>query len=167
MDVAIVGGTHLTMRGERLGIVDDGALGITDGTITYVGPANALDEAAADRVVDAEGCAVTPGLVDAHAHTSLALLRGTAQDVPEIEWMRRTLGPFAAAMDDEDRVVGCRLGVLEAVASGVTTICEYASDVSTLVEEVYGPLGVRVVATETVNEVATGHIGDPDDPDDP
>ncbi|WP_049979655.1 amidohydrolase family protein [Halolamina rubra] len=154
MDTLVTGGTLLTMRGDRLGVVDDGAVGIEDGRIGYVGPAaEAPAPSDADEVVDASGAVVMPGLVNAHTHTAHTLLRGGAQDVPEIEWMNRALGPLSAHTDEADRVAGARLGVLEAVRGGATTIAEYASEVGTLVEEVYRPLGVAVVAVETINEV--------------
>ncbi len=153
MDTLVTGGTLLTMGGERLGIVDDGAVGIDGGDIVSVGPAADAPDPGDAAVVDADGCVVMPGLVNAHAHTGLTLLRGGAQDVPEIEWMNRALGPLANTIDESDRVLGTRLGVLETVRSGATTVCEYASDVAGLVEEVYRPLGVRVVATETITEV--------------
>jgi len=154
MDLLVTGGTLLTMRGEQLGIVDNGAVAVENGRIRYVGhaadgpaPSDAVD------IVDAEDCVIMPGLVNAHAHTSHTLLRGGAQDVPEIEWMNRALGPLSAAADEADRIAGARLGVMEAVRGGATTVCEYASDVGTLVESVYQPLGVGVVAVETINEV--------------
>ncbi|NHX35350.1 MULTISPECIES: amidohydrolase family protein [Halolamina] len=154
MDTFVTGGTLLTMRDDRLGIVDSGALAVTDGRLSYVGPAaEAPAPSDADEVVDAEGSVVMPGLVNAHTHMAHTLLRGGAQDVPEIEWMNRALGPLSAHADEHDRVAGTRLGVLEAVRGGATTICEYASEVETLVEEVYQPLGVDVVAVETINEV--------------
>lgn len=153
MDTAIVHTLLLTMRGDRLGIVDDGAVGIEDGELTYVGPSDGLDERAADDVVDADGCATLPGFVNAHTHMRHTLLRGGAQDVPEIEWMNRALGPLSTHVEDEDAVASARLGAMETVRSGATTVCEYGTDVGTLVEEVYGPLGVRTVATERINEV--------------
>ncbi|GAB7013901.1 amidohydrolase [Halolamina salina] len=165
MDTLVTNGTLLTMRGERLGIVDGdsparetgeggGAVAVDDGRISYVGPAaEGPDPGDAEEVVDAEGGVVMPGLVNAHTHMAHTLLRGGAQDVPEIEWMNRALGPLSAHADEADRVAGARLGVLEAVRAGATTICEYAGEVGTLVEEVYQPLGVDVVAVETINEV--------------
>jgi len=152
MDTLIRGTTLLTFRDEALGVVEDGALGIADGEIAYVGPADGV-ETSADAELEGSGTVTMPGLVNAHAHTRHTLLRGGAQDVPEIEWMNRALGPLAAHMTDEDEVVGARLGVLEAVRGGVTTIGEYAGEVGRLVEEVYRPLGVRAVAIETINEV--------------
>ena len=163
MDVAIRNTLALTMRDDGLGVVDDATIGIEDGEIAYVGPDEGFDAEPA-REIDGEGTLTCPGFVDVHAHTGLTLLRGGAQDVPEIEWMTHALGPLAEATTAADRIAGARLGVLEAVLSGVTTVGEYAADVSQLVEEVYLPMGVRVVATETINAVdADGADREPDD----
>ena len=147
MDPGVPGAT-----GE-LGIVDDGAVGWTDGEITYVGPATDVETVDADRTVAADGCLTLPGLVNAHVHGRHTLLRGAAQDVPEIEWMTRALGPIAAQMTAEDGAVGAKLTAIEALASGTTTLGEYAGEVADLVERVYKPLGLRVVATEIINAV--------------
>lgn len=165
MDLLVTGGTLLTMRGDRLGVVDDGAVAVADDRLRYVGPAaDAPDPTARTTVVDAAGSAVLPGLVDAHAHTAHTLLRGGAQDVPEIQWMNDALGPLAARATVEDRIAGARLGAMEAVRGGATTVCEYAGEVATLVESVYRPLGVGVVAVETINEVPADRSGShPDD----
>ncbi|MFC6737247.1 amidohydrolase family protein, partial [Halolamina salina] len=112
MDTLVTNGTLLTMRGERLGIVDGdsparetgeggGAVAVDDGRISYVGPAaEGPDPGDAEEVVDAEGGVVMPGLVNAHTHMAHTLLRGGAQDVPEIEWMNRALGPLSAHADE-------------------------------------------------------------------
>ena len=148
-----------------LGIVDDGAVGWTGGEITYVGPADGVDTGDAERTVDGGGCLTLPGLVNAHVHGHHTVLRGAAQDVPEIEWMTRSLGPISAHATPEDGIVGAELTAIEALASGTTTIGEYAAGVGDLVREVYRPLGLRVVATETINEVPEDRsdIG-PDEP---
>jgi 5-methylthioadenosine/S-adenosylhomocysteine deaminase len=151
-DWAVEGATLVTMAGDRLGIVDDGTVAARDGELAYAGLAADYGGDPATRI-DGEGLAVLPGLVNAHAHTRHTLLRGGAQDVPEIEWMDRALGPLATAATGADEVAGARLGVLEAVRSGVTTIAEYAGSVGDLVAAVHRPLGVRTVAVETIAEV--------------
>ncbi|WP_049928887.1 amidohydrolase family protein [Halopiger goleimassiliensis] len=164
MDVAITETLAVTMADDRLGILEDATVAAEDGEIAFVGPSSAFD-GDPDRTIDGSGRVTMPGLVNVHAHTDLTLLRGGAQDVPEIEWMNRALGPLSEALHPADRIAGARLGVLEALRSGVTTIGEYAGDVSRLVEEVYDPMGVRVVAAETINAVADdGTDGGPDDP---
>ena len=136
-----------------LGIVERGAVGWEDGEITFVGPATKVDMADAARTVDGSGCLTLPGLVNVHVHGRHSIVRGAAQDVPEAEWMHRALGPITAHVTAEDGVVGAKLTALEALASGTTTIGEYASDVAELVDRVYRPLGLRVVATETITEI--------------
>jgi 5-methylthioadenosine/S-adenosylhomocysteine deaminase len=152
MDLAVTNATVVTLDGDGLGIVDDGTIAVDGHRIEYVGPASGFD-GAPDRVLDAEGCIVLPGLVDAHRHSGHALLRGGAQDLPEIEWMTDGLGPIARHATTADRIAGTRLAVAESLLSGVTTFGEYASEVGSLIEEVYEPLGLRVVAIETINEV--------------
>jgi 5-methylthioadenosine/S-adenosylhomocysteine deaminase len=164
MDLAIVDTTALTMRGERLGIVEDAAVGVRDGEIAYVGPTAAFD-ADPDRTIDGRDRLTMPGFVDVHAHTSHTLVRGGAQDVPEIEWMNRALSPLAAATTAGDRVAGARLSAVELLRSGVTTVGEYAEDVAELTERALLPAGLRVAATETINAVAAEGVDrGPDDP---
>lgn len=162
MDTLIEHALVFTMTGGGVGAIDDAAVGVTNGQISYVGPTDEID-ADASEVLDGRDRLVMPGLVDAHAHMGLTLLRGGAQDVPEIEWMHQTLGPLAAHMDRDDELAGAKLGAVEAIMAGTTTICEYASGVGDLLEAVYDPFGVRVVAAETINELPDGSV-DPDDP---
>lgn len=151
MDIAIVHTWLLTFK-RGLGIIQDGAVGIEGDEIVYVGETSKCDYKSADIVIDGQNHVTMPGLVNAHTHTGLTLLRGCAQDVPEIEWMNKALGPLARHMDTEDRIVGSKLGVLEGLRSGTTTFSEYTGGVAEVVEKVYLPYQVRVVATETINE---------------
>ena len=164
MELAITNVLALTMRDDRLGILEGATIGVDGGRLEYVGSSDSFDDEP-ERTIDGDGRVAIPGLVNVHAHTDLTLLRGGAQDVPEIEWMNRALGPLSAAMEPADRVAGARLGVLEALRSGVTTVGEYTRDVERLLEDVYDPLGARVVATETINAVggSTDELG-PDEP---
>jgi 5-methylthioadenosine/S-adenosylhomocysteine deaminase len=153
MDLAIRNTRLVTMADGRPNPIADGAVGVDDGELVYVGPDGDFDGDPAETV-DGSDHVTVPGLVDAHVHTRHTLLRGGAQDVPEIQWMDRALGPLARHLDEADRVAGAKLGVLEALHSGVTTMGEYAGEVADLVEAVYRPWGVRVAATETINEVS-------------
>ncbi len=155
MDIAIINTWLMTFKGKGLGIVPNGALGIEDGKITFVGKCDDLDYKEANHIIDAVNHVTMPGLINAHAHTGLTLLRGGAQDLPEIEWMNRGIGPLARYLKKEDLILGSKLAVLEGLRSGTTTFAEYASFVSTLVQEVYLPFKIRVVAIETINEVSS------------
>lgn len=166
MELAITETLVVTPEPAREGIrvAADASIGVTNGRITEVGKSREITIPRGTRVIDGSNRVVIPGFVDAHAHTPYTLVRGGAQDVPEIDWMHNALAPLADRMTPEDRVVGCRLGVVEAVRSGVTTIGEYAPNVGQFVEEVYDPLGLRVAATETINEVDPDADREPDEP---
>ncbi len=151
MDLAIVDTTLITFQKEGLGIIEQGGLGIRGNKIVFVGKSDDLRDA--DEVIDGSNCITMPGLIDAHAHTGLALLRGGAQDMPEIEWMRKGLGPFVRNMTEKDKKAGSKLGVIEGLRSGTTTFCEFSANVRKYVENVYKPFKVRTVAVETLNEV--------------
>jgi 5-methylthioadenosine/S-adenosylhomocysteine deaminase len=77
----------LTMRGEGVGTIEDGSVYIEGQDIVAVGRTHEIARKYknSDKTIDANGKAVLPGFVDGNIHTSLTLLRGEAQDVPEIE----------------------------------------------------------------------------------
>jgi len=155
MKTAIVNTKLLTFQGEGLGIIDDGALSFSRGKIDFVGKSSDLKRDDVERTIDGKGHVTMPGLVNAHTHTSSTILRGGAQDVPEIEWMNKAIGPIARHLKKDDRILGSKLGVIEGLRSGITTFGEYTSDVDRSIEEVYVPFDVRVAATETINEVTS------------
>ena len=86
-DILVKNGYVLTMTGKGVGMIEDGAVAIEGNEIVAVGKNDELKKeyGGADRVFNAKGKAVLPGFVDAHVHTSMSLLRGEGQDVPEIE----------------------------------------------------------------------------------
>ncbi|NHJ86843.1 MAG: amidohydrolase family protein [Asgard group archaeon] len=154
MDYAIINTKLLTFKGDNLGIINNGGIGFEDGKITFVGDMNHFAYKLADKIIDGSNHITMPGLVNAHTHTGLTLLRGGAQDLPEIEWMNKGIGPISRHMTPDDFIVGSKLGVVEGLSTGTTTFCEYASNVDKLIDEVYLPFNTRVVATETINEVS-------------
>ncbi|NHJ47078.1 MAG: amidohydrolase family protein [Asgard group archaeon] len=164
MDIAIINSRILTFKGDNLGIITKGGLGITGDSISYVGSMESFDYKKADIVIDGSNKVTMPGLVNAHIHTGSTLLRGGAQDLPEIEWMNKGIGPIARHLNSDDVIVGAKLGVLEGLKSGTTCFCEYAGNVANLVENVYKLFNTRVVATETINEVSANraHLGPTD-----
>ncbi|PSQ04488.1 S-adenosylhomocysteine deaminase [Halobacteriales archaeon QS_6_71_20] len=87
------------------------------GEILAVAPDLAAD---ADRTLDAGGGLVIPGLVNAHCHVAMTLLRGYADDEPLETWLRDHVWPVEAELSAEDVRVGAELGLVEMIRSGVT-----------------------------------------------
>ncbi|MFB6155836.1 MAG: amidohydrolase [Haloferacaceae archaeon] len=82
------------------------------------------DGLAGDDVLDASDGLVVPGLVNAHTHVSMTLLRGYADDKPLDAWLREDIWPVEAALTPGDIRVGAELGILEMIRSGTTTFAD-------------------------------------------
>jgi cytosine/adenosine deaminase-related metal-dependent hydrolase len=123
----IRGGTLVTCAGGPAdrGPAPQGDLLIEDGRIAAVGKVpQRLLEGGLVRVLDASGCAVTPGLVQAHVHLCQVLFRGSADDLPLLEWLKQRIWPFEAAHDDRSLGASAELGLLEMMLAGTTTILD-------------------------------------------
>lgn len=57
-----------TMTDPALGLVDDGVIACTNGTITFAGPTAAAPAFDPAETIDCQGCWITPGLIDCHTH---------------------------------------------------------------------------------------------------
>ena len=63
-----------------------------------------------------------PGLVNAHGHLAMTLLRGLGESEPLDDWLNETIWPLEARWMDEEFVRdGTRLAVAEMIATGTTT----------------------------------------------
>ncbi|MGA9867476.1 MAG: amidohydrolase family protein [Acetobacteraceae bacterium] len=123
MDMLIRAAVVVTCDTERR-VLSGGAVAVRDGRIAAVGEAAALAQAYPDlAVVDARHLAVLPGLVNAHVHTVLTVLRGTVED-RDGSAVYSTMSPVSYTMDGEERQVIATLGCLEAIRSGCTTLVE-------------------------------------------
>jgi 5-methylthioadenosine/S-adenosylhomocysteine deaminase len=95
---------------------------VTADRITAVGPDLAVEDA---HLVDAAGMIVMPGLINAHQHAWLGLLRGLMPNVDAIgdymEAIPQTLGRFYTA---DDSGLATRLTALSLLDAGVTTLLD-------------------------------------------
>ncbi len=76
------------------------------------------------RVLDASGCAVIPGFVQAHVHLCQALMRGMADDLPLLAWLRERIWPLEAAHDEQTLAASAELGLAEMLKAGTTSILD-------------------------------------------
>ncbi len=115
--------TVLTMNQKR-DIITDGAVAIEENIITAVGPSTEIIARFPDmEVMDAKGKAVMPGLMNSHTHTVLLVLRGTVEDMTG-DAIFGYMTPISFAMKDDERRAIARLGCLEAIRSGTTSLVE-------------------------------------------
>jgi len=153
-DILITHAHLFTLQGEGVGYVADGAVAVRGSRIAAVGPtAELIARFQASETIDASGCAVLPGLIDAHMHTPWAVVRGVAQDVAH--WMQRALAPYSRHLTPEAALAGTWLNVLEALKAGTTTLVDYTRPVPGWAE-VFPQVGVRARLTPTINALPPG-----------
>jgi len=157
IDLLIENGHVLTMTGGGVGLIEGGSVAVEAGRIVKVGKPHELSgiRESAEEKIDATGKVVMPGLIDAHIHSYLTLLRGEAQDVPETEWMIKAVAPFTKYLDEDSMVKGSALGVLEGVKFGTTLFGDYGSSMDRILREVYSKIGVRANVCTPINEISS------------
>ncbi|MGC0421928.1 amidohydrolase family protein [Embleya sp. AB8] len=121
IDLLVTGGAVLTADAADT-YLPDGAVAIDGGRIVAVGGATELRARfPAAPTLDARGCLVLPGLVNAHAHSAMTLFRGTADDVDLQVFLARLVAAESAVLTAEVVRVAVRLALAESIRAGVTT----------------------------------------------
>jgi len=117
MSLLIRGGTIVTMN-DRWDVIE-GDVSIRDGRIAAIGPNLA---GAHDRIVEARGGYVLPGLIQTHLHLCQTLFRGYADDLPLMDWLRQRVWPMEAAHTAASLRAAARLATTELLCSGTTAV---------------------------------------------
>lgn len=98
----------------------DGAVSVSDGKIESLGAPTG--EYA--RVIDGQDLILMPGLVNAHTHSPMTLLRGLKDDCTLDDWLKKYIWPAESAMTREDCYYGALLGIAEMLATGTTSMSD-------------------------------------------
>ena len=98
-----------------------------DDRILHLGAGDAPEAIAAmaDEVIDAELMVVMPGMVNAHTHLFQTFIRGLADDRPLLEWLETAIFPVAKAFNGLDGYTAAKLGLVENIRSGVTSVIDH------------------------------------------
>ena len=126
-----------------------------DGEILAV---DAPGELAGDDELDASDGLVMPGLVNAHTHVAMTLLRGYADDKPLDAWLQEDIWPIEAELTPEDVRVGAELGLVEMIKSGTTALSDMYFHVGEIADAV-DQAGVRAVLGHTAVTVGKDEAG--------
>lgn len=124
LDLLITNGLVLTLDDEDRRF-KPGAVAIRDSEIVAVGPPESIPPIHhAARTIDAEGCVVLPGLINAHTHAAMTLFRGLADDLPLMDWLQNHIFPAEQKLTEEWVYWGTLLACAEMILSGTTTFCD-------------------------------------------
>ena len=77
-----------------------------------------------DRTIDGKNKVAIPGLINAHTHIGMSLLRNFADDLPLHEWLTQKIWPIEANLKREDIYWGSLLSMVEMIQSGTTAFCD-------------------------------------------
>lgn len=81
-------------------------------------------EQQANTVIDGTRMAAMPGLINAHNHAGMSLLRAFSDDLKLMDWLDKKMLPAEARMTREDIYWGTMLGAAEMIASGTTAFAD-------------------------------------------
>ena len=149
-DLLLVNAIILTMD-ENFTYFEPGALAVSGDSILDVGLESELRQSyAADEIIDCEGRLLMPGLVNAHTHVPMALLRGLADDLRLDVWLLGFVMPVEREFVSPDFVrLGTQIACVELIRSGVTCFADmyyFEEDVARATAEA----GLRAVCSQTV-----------------
>lgn len=155
-DLAIVGAWIATVDAQDR-VLHPGTVTITAKRISGVyGPGEAAPKAR--RVIEGSNKLVLPGFVNVHAHTVLAGLRGKTEDAPSEVSLHSHILPFRSRMTPEGAFALARLGALECLRFGATTIGDlyWQEDA---IGHAFEEIGVRGVLGQSISETNLLNVG--------
>jgi len=115
--IVIRNATIVTMN-DRLDLIS-GDVVVRDGRIVSVG---GNDAGRHSKVIDAGGGYLLPGFIQTHLHLCQTLFRGSADDMPLLEWLNRRVWPLEAAHNPNTLRASVRLAAAELLLTGTTSV---------------------------------------------
>lgn len=76
------------------------------------------------EMIDGRGYLVMPGLVNAHTHSPMVLLRNIGSDLPLQQWLFREIIPRECQLTPEEIYNGSLAAQIEMIRSGITGYCD-------------------------------------------
>ena len=149
-DLLLTNATVLTMD-SHYHLYESGAVAVTGDSLVAVGSeADLRGRFEAREIVDCQGRVVMPGLVNAHTHVPMTLLRGLADDLRLDVWLLGFMMPVEREFVSPDFVrLGTQIACLELIRSGVTCFADmYYFEES--VAQATAEIGLRAVCSQTV-----------------
>lgn len=121
MNILIKNTSVLIMEGDKA-VRSRTNVGIEGERIKFVG--SIPEGFMAEKVMDGTDKLVMPGLVNAHTHAAMTLLRNYADDIPFDIWLREKMWPLEAKLTEEQVYWGSMLSIAEMLRSGITCFAD-------------------------------------------
>jgi 5-methylthioadenosine/S-adenosylhomocysteine deaminase len=159
-DLLLTNAIVLTMD-DDYHVFRPGMVAVTGSSIVGVG--NAAADWTAKEVVDCGGQVLMPGLVNAHTHAPMTLLRGLADDLRLDVWLLGYMMPVEREFVNPDFVrLGTSMACAEMIRSGITSFADmyyFEADVAAATAKA----GLRAVCGQTVLKFPSPDAGSYED----
>lgn len=145
-------------------VLEDHAVAVTAGRIVAVLPAQeARRRFSPAELVERPEHVLLPGLINAHTHNPMTLMRGLADDRPLMRWLQGHIWPAEQrVMGPEFVEHGAELAVVEMIRGG-TTCCNENYFFPDVLAATYRRLGFRAVVGLPLIEFPSAWARDPDE----
>jgi len=155
IDTLFTNAIVLTMD-KNFNLYEPGYVAVNQGKITAVGfRGDIKEELKAKNIVDCGGKVLMPGLVNAHTHVPMTLLRGLADDLRLDVWLMGYMMPVEREFVSPDFVrLGTLLACAEMIQNGITSFADmyyFEEDVAKATADA----GMRAVCSQTVLKFPT------------
>jgi 5-methylthioadenosine/S-adenosylhomocysteine deaminase len=149
VDLILTAGAVVTMN-DRYDIFVDGAVAVRDEAIVAVGPAATIaKQYSAAETVDCPDAVIMPGLVNAHTHIPMTLMRGLNDDLRLDVWLGYLMPVEREFVTPEFVKLGTRVACAEMIRSGITTFADMFYFEESIAEET-AEIGMRALLGQTI-----------------
>ncbi len=158
----------ITATDSGVHVIQQAAINIgADGTIVALGTEtsvrSSLDQSGvAYTLIELGASIVAPGLINAHTHAAMCLLRGAADDMPLMDWLQKRIWPMEGALVDEHFVtIGTQIAAAEMLMGGTTT-CADQYFYSSAAAKAFLSIGMRAQLALPVIDFPSRYAADAD-----
>ncbi len=149
VDILLRGGTVVTMN-DKYEVFEDGAVAIRGDSIVAVGPTDRMTRAyRAAEEIDCTDTVIMPGLVNAHTHIPMTLMRGLNDDLRLDVWLGYLMPVEREFVTPDFVKLGARVACAEMIRSGVTTFADMFYYEEAIAEQV-AEIGMRALLGQTI-----------------
>ena len=109
-----------------------------------------------DHIIDGKNKFATPGLVNAHTHASMTLLRSYSDDKSLMDWLQKDIWPIEAKMTRKDIYFGAALATIEMIRGGTTAFADMYGPCMEEVAKIVAESGLRGSLSQGLISFADG-----------
>lgn len=157
MKILIKNATLISMSENREKIEENVDIEIINSKIIKI--AKNIEVLGADKVIDATGKVVMPGLINTHAHVPMSIFRETVDGYNLQDWLTKKIWPMEDKLTNEDIYYASYLSFLEMIKTGTTTI----NDMYFMTEDIIKAAvecGIRLQTTRTLMDAGSDTLGE-------